>query len=277
MKKLLIFTDLDGTLLDHHSYDYRPALPSLQQLQQLACPVILNSSKTLAELQPLANKLHNPHPLIAENGNVIATPNDYFQYSNATLDKPYAITRMGMPYQQICEIVTELKSLLQLKFRSFHEMGVEGVMQTTGLSHEQATLACQRQCSEPVQWLDSQHALNQFKEALYEYRLSITHGGRFIHIMQDINKGDAMHCLLQQYQRHFPQTHWQTVALGDGNNDVPMLQRADIAVLIHNPAAKAPNTSKIPGLIRISEPGPKGWHQAMQQIIHSSLQEACHG
>ena len=43
---LLVFTDLDGTLLDHHSYSHAAALPGLERLRGLEVPVIPVTSKT---------------------------------------------------------------------------------------------------------------------------------------------------------------------------------------------------------------------------------------
>ena len=51
--KLLIFTDLDGTLLDHESYDWSPAAPALARARAAGVPVIPATSKTRAELAPL--------------------------------------------------------------------------------------------------------------------------------------------------------------------------------------------------------------------------------
>ena len=36
----LVVTDLDGSLLDHHSYDFSPAAPWLARLKQMGVPVI---------------------------------------------------------------------------------------------------------------------------------------------------------------------------------------------------------------------------------------------
>ncbi|HHU7986588.1 TPA: HAD-IIB family hydrolase, partial [Escherichia coli] len=47
---LLVFSDLDGTLLDSHSYDWQPAAPWLSRLHEANIPVILCSSKTSAEM-----------------------------------------------------------------------------------------------------------------------------------------------------------------------------------------------------------------------------------
>ena len=47
---LLVFSDLDGTLLDSHSYDWQPAAPWLSRLREANVPVILCSSKTSASV-----------------------------------------------------------------------------------------------------------------------------------------------------------------------------------------------------------------------------------
>ena len=50
---LVVFSDLDGTLLDHDTYAWDAAKPALTRLALLGCPVILTSSKTAAEITVL--------------------------------------------------------------------------------------------------------------------------------------------------------------------------------------------------------------------------------
>ena len=65
---LLIFTDLDGTLLDSHTYDWQPAAAWLARLREKNIPVILCSSKTAAEMLHIQKLLGlQGLPLIAEN------------------------------------------------------------------------------------------------------------------------------------------------------------------------------------------------------------------
>jgi len=53
-KSLLIVTDLDASLLEE-DYSYTAALPAIEALKALECPIVLNSSKTLAELKQLSS------------------------------------------------------------------------------------------------------------------------------------------------------------------------------------------------------------------------------
>jgi len=54
----LVVTDLDGTLLNHHDYSFKEALSPLEKLEAHGIPVIINSSKTAAEIQQLRRELN---------------------------------------------------------------------------------------------------------------------------------------------------------------------------------------------------------------------------
>ena len=71
---LLVFSDLDGSLLDHHDYSFGAALPAIEALRQRGVPLILCSSKTRAEIEPLRARLDNRDPFIVENGAAVFIP-----------------------------------------------------------------------------------------------------------------------------------------------------------------------------------------------------------
>jgi len=80
MKKIIIFTDLDGTLLDNSSYSFEAALPALQLIKEKNIPLIICSSKTRKEIEHYRKKLYNLHPFISENGGGIFIPKGYFNF-----------------------------------------------------------------------------------------------------------------------------------------------------------------------------------------------------
>ncbi|MFH0811726.1 MAG: HAD hydrolase family protein [Pseudomonadota bacterium] len=71
---IIIFTDLDDTLLDTYTHSFERALPALEFLKQKAIPLILCSSKTKREIEFYRKKLGNNHPFISENGGGINYP-----------------------------------------------------------------------------------------------------------------------------------------------------------------------------------------------------------
>ena len=74
----ILFTDLDGTLLDAGTYSWDAARPALERLEALAIPWILCTGKTRAELAPLRRAMGHRHPCIIENGGAILIPRGYF-------------------------------------------------------------------------------------------------------------------------------------------------------------------------------------------------------
>ena len=52
--ELIIFTDLDGTLLDFR-YSYKEAVPALNLIRKKNIPLIICSSKTRAEIEKCRN------------------------------------------------------------------------------------------------------------------------------------------------------------------------------------------------------------------------------
>ncbi len=76
MSAYLIFTDLDGTLLDHDTYGYGDALPALELVKKRNVPLVLCTSKTREETSELRDELGLSHPFITENGGGIFIPAD---------------------------------------------------------------------------------------------------------------------------------------------------------------------------------------------------------
>jgi mannosyl-3-phosphoglycerate phosphatase len=72
---LIVFSDLDGTLLDHATYSWQAAVPALEALKERGIPLILASSKTSAEIAELrAETGFADCPAIVENGAGLLEP-----------------------------------------------------------------------------------------------------------------------------------------------------------------------------------------------------------
>lgn len=256
-KNYIVFTDLDGTLLDHHSYSHAPAQPALDLLASLDVPVILNSSKTLQEIDHIASGLKQNFPRIAENGSLIADPE--------TGD----VHTFGGDYDRICSVIDALRDEHDYKFQGFHDWTAEQLAEDTGLPLDAATRAGARQGSEPIRWSDTDERLESFRQQLAEVGLTLNRGGRYWHVMWQADKAQAMEYLVKTYTegKHRP----TVVALGDGPNDRNMLAAADIAVIVHNPDGVIIDLPPRDGQIvyRTSLAGPSGWNQAIQEIINN--------
>lgn len=253
----LVFTDLDGTLLDHHTYSFSAALPALDQLKQRNIPVILNSSKTLAEIDRIANDLQLDSPQIAENGSLVYYP------------KKEHVHHFGHDYATICTILDELRTKQGYKFAGFHDWDANEIANITGLSEHAAALAGQRQASEPLLWKDDEQKLETFRAQLEENALTLKRGGRFWHVMGRTDKVKAMQFLADEYQQSLGKKP-KVIALGDGPNDRDMLAAADVAIVVHNPDGTSfalPERDE-QHIIRTTLAGPAGWNASILTLLN---------
>ncbi len=260
-RQLLVFTDLDGTLLDHDSYAWKPAARALRRLSELDIPLIFNSSKTATEIVELRQELQNSHPYIVENGGAVFLPTETGE----------EIHHFGANYQQIRRILTSLRNKHDYPFSGFADMGPDGVVAATGLDKASAEAACDRQSTEPLLWQGDDAHLEAFRQDLAKEGLQLVKGGRFFHVMGQTDKGLAMNWLTERYRQADPETKFVLVALGDGPNDLPMLQLADIAVVLRPQTGPALTVSGHTRVIRPGFPGPNGWQEALDEIFHLYL------
>ena len=250
---IAVFTDLDGTLLDHSSYSHAAAAPALERLRRESIPVVLCSSKTAAEIRVLQEELGLSHcPAIVENGAGVIMKG--MQPEQAT------------DYEAIREQLDALPERLRREFRGFGDMSDGEVAELTGLSHEAATRARQRQFSEPGLWSGSDSEMSAFLECLKEAGIQATQGGRFLTLSFGRNKADGMREVAETLGLS------STIALGDAPNDIDMLQSATRGVIIRND--HGPDLPVLEGeaegrIFRTEKPGPEGWNNAVLHLLET--------
>jgi mannosyl-3-phosphoglycerate phosphatase len=264
---LLVFTDLDGTLLDHDDYGFVPALPALERLRAAVVPLVPTTSKTLAEMVPLNRALGNRHPCIVENGSAICVPEGYFPgLQEGELDAGYRVLRLAPAYGEVLGVLVRLRRGRGYRFRGFADMSDTEVAADTGLGLEQAKLARRRLCSEPLRWQDSRAALERFARDLEEAGLHLTRGGRYQHVLAAVDKADAMARLQGLYRRE-GWLGFVSLALGDSPNDLSLLQAADLAVVIPRKDGGRLELDTGKRMINAPEPGPAGWNRVVLELI----------
>ena len=263
---LIVFTDLDGTLLDHETYSFEPALPALDVLKEKNIPLVLCTSKTRAEIEPLRIRLNNIHPFISENGGAIFVPKGYFSPEPQAdqEDDHYLTIELGTPYSQLREVLSRMESALPGKLRGFGDWTAGEIADLCNLSLADAKLAMKREYDEPFV-VEGKIPFDALQEMASHSQLQVTRGGRFCHLMGNNDKGKAVQLIRDMYQNQSGPP--RTVALGDSLNDLPMLEVVDYPVLVkkhdgsHDPAVKLDN------LIITSSSGPSGWCEALLELL----------
>jgi mannosyl-3-phosphoglycerate phosphatase len=266
----LVFTDLDGTLLDHETYSFEPALSAIHALKKRNIPLIICTSKTRAEIEQVRTELHNTHPFISENGGAIFIPKNYFSSTFPfTREEPnYFIIELGIPYSKLREVFHLIKNLKPGKIKGFGDFSPQEVAEICGFSLQKANLAKKREYDEPF-ILENDAALNKILETAKDSNLQITRGGRFYHLLGDNDKGKAILLLKNIYKEK--SKHLKSIALGDSLNDLPMLEVVDYPILVQKPNGSYDPSVELNNLILASGRGPSGWCDSVFKLLNKSL------
>lgn len=263
---LLVFTDLDGTLLDHDTYSFTPALPAITILKEKNVPLIFCTSKTRAEIEEIQLQLDNIHPFISENGGALFIPKGYFSHSFhfTREDSHYLIIELGTPYAKLREVFNQMYALLPGKLKGFGDLTPQEISNLCGFSLSQAKLAMKREYDEPF-ILEDKSAEEVLEEIASRSNLQINRGGRFYHLIGNSDKGKAVLLLRELYSQK--SANLKTVALGDSLNDLPMLKVVDHPILVQKPDGSYDPSVKLDNLILASGFGPSGWCDALLKLL----------
>jgi mannosyl-3-phosphoglycerate phosphatase len=267
---LLVFTDLDGTLLDHDSYSFKSAIPALAVLKEKKIPLIICTSKTRAEIERIRQQLHNKHPFVSENGGAIFIPKDHFSqtFRFTREDSDYCIIEYGTSYSKIREVLKKMEGHSSGKIRGFGDFHIEEVAVLCDFSLDQARLAKMREYDEPFILKDID-ALDKIQQIAENANLRVTRGGRFYHLLGENDKGKAVLRLRDIYEKKFKRI--KTIALGDSQNDLQMLEAVDYPVLVQKPDRTYDPSVKLENLILAPGIGPFGWNAAVLKLLDKLL------
>lgn len=266
-EKFVIYTDLDGTLLDHVTYSFHPALEALEQIGEKKIPLIICTSKTRPEIEFYRKLLGNKEPFISENGGGIFIPDGYFsrdfEYDKEI--KGYKVIELGTREPALYQVLKEISEETGIEIRSFRDMSAGEISEHTGLDEYTAELSRVRDYSEPylVYGDESDAATIARNINLKGYRH--TRGGRFHHILGENDKGKAVNILSDMYRRETGEI--KTVGLGDSLNDLPMLEAVDIPVLVEKQGAVYERGISLQNLIYADGIGPLGWNSEILKIL----------
>lgn len=268
-RQVLVFTDFDGTILDHYSYSFAAAKQSIERLTNLGIPIIPNTSKTLAEVSVLQKEMGLNTPFIVENGAAIYLPKDFLPHKprGAIWKNGYWIKSFAQKRSYWQGIVKKIGANHANQFETFGSMDVDRISEVTALDEISALRASQRQFGEPLLWLGTEQQRNEFIAKAKKLGAFPLLGGRFLHICGNSNKGKALQWLLNEYKRQHPQHFVSSVALGDGKNDIDMLEVADTAVRIASPVHAPPELKRTHKVYTSSKIGPEGWSEVIDQLI----------
>jgi mannosyl-3-phosphoglycerate phosphatase len=273
MPNLIIFTDLDGSLLDSTTYSYEAATPALTALCEQGIPLVLVSGKTRAEIEPIRQRLDNRDPFIVENGGAVFVPHGLFDFplERIRTTSPYEVIELGLPYHLLREVLKQIEDAVETPLQGFGDLSVDAIMEETGLPRADAILAKQREYDEPFLLQGPQALVEEVCRQIITRGLRWTKGGRLFHLMGENDKGAAASILLRYYHRQQrmtgPAERIETVGIGDSINDASLLAMVDYPILVQKPDGSYDPDIQLSGMIRAPGIGPVGWNEAVLELL----------
>jgi len=270
---IMVISDLDGTLLDSETYSSIAAGPALEALKKKAACLVLASSKTRAEVEPIRSRLGINTPFITENGGALYVPAGFFRapLNGAVSRGEYEVVEFGTPYATLRAALKAIASIVGTDLKGFGDMTIEEVAERTRLTPHEAMLAKQREYDEPFVPLNESLIEAVCREAAAR-GLACTRGGRFYHLLGPNNKGAACRFLIQRCLRQLAATQDRlyTIGIGDSANDLPMLLSVDQPILVQRPDGSYDPTVRLPHLLHAPGIGPVGWNASVLTILNAA-------
>ena len=267
MKKedILIFTDLDGSLLNHNNFEFKEIKSFILKCLDNGVRIIPNSSKTKTEIEHFFYQLGKELPYILENGAAVHNLN--LLNSNFKLkDNSLILSR------SISEILEVFNTTVPKEFRKrcnfIQDMTKDEQMQSLGLNEKYLPLALKRDYSIPLIFDGSPSTKNKFSLFLKSLGLKLHEGGRVFNICDDCSKGFAMQSVVEKLKTQFLANPY-TIVVGDSPNDISMLEQSNQPCVIPLPNRDNLIDLKIKNIIRAKQCAPKGW----EEIVKFSLKK----
>ncbi|MDF1536862.1 MAG: HAD-IIB family hydrolase [bacterium] len=261
-----MFTDMDGTLLDHETYSVRGAVSALDLLMRRKVDVVPVTSKTAAEVLRWMRLLILDGPYISENGCGISIPEGFFRDNpdGAELIHGEWKIHLGVEIGQVRAVLEKIAGEVGFQYRSFGQMEASEISALTGLTWEEAQLSRQRDYDEAF-FIPMEHEPEKIREAAQKHGFTLLRGGRCYHLTGGCHKGKAVKILSELYRRHKGMV--LTIGIGDSANDLPMLEAVDRPFVVQKPDGSYDPDIPAGAAHRVDGIGPKGWRMAIEEIM----------
>ena len=273
----LIFTALEGTLIDPRTDSFAGAEEAVFELDRRKIAYILLTSRTREEIEPVRRKLGHNHPFITENGGGIFFPDGYFSVRIPDVARVarYLSIAQGRPYAEVCEALDDIAEETAVGVAGFHHMSVREIAENTGIKPRNAELARAREFDEPFYFTSADDkAIARFVEAARTRGYDVRRGATFWHFSAKCEPARAVRTIAGLF-RESTRTKLRLVGIGASEGDRAWLSAVNQAVLLPGPGevsdpSDRSRTTTGTAATMGEAPGPAGWNAAILNIIGPS-------
>jgi mannosyl-3-phosphoglycerate phosphatase family protein len=256
--KVLIFTDLDGSLLHRETFKFDEIKDYLMELISKGILIIPNSSKTEKEILEFNYELGSNLPYISENGAAI----NGLDLLNSDLPKELILSREKDDILKIFKNIVPLN--IQNKCKWLSEMDEKNQSLILGLKYQKLKSALDRKFTVPFVFNGSKNEKKELAKIIKNKGLYLQEGGRVIHLTDKANKAKALQVFVRFFKKN--NKNIKTIAVGDNYNDLDMLKTSDFPCLVFNDKFTL-DEIPINNLITTNKPSPEGWADVIKMAL----------
>ncbi len=261
MKKkfnILIFTDLDGSLLHRDTFKFEEIKDYIKQLLSKGIFIIPNTSKTEKEILDFNNELGAALPYISENGAAI----NGLDLVNSNLPKELILSREKDNLLKVFEMSVPVN--LQSKCKWLSKMEKKKQSLIFGLEDQKLEMALDRKYTIPFIFDGIKSEKNELFKIVKKKGLALQEGGRVINLTDKVNKAKALQVFVRFFKKN--NKNIKIIAVGDNYNDLDMLKVSDFPCLVFNDKFTL-DQIPINDLIATNKPSPEGWADVIKMAL----------
>lgn len=268
MRYRLVATDIDGTLLNRDHLVPDSARQAIQRLQAGGVPVVLTTARPPAMIRPIHQDLGMTGPIIACTGALIFHPHtgETLAHRPMAKDLALAVVAAVRSVDPAINLAADLETewhIDRIDDRVGRRIAGGMVPLTGGLERTLPTSERDVTCLS-FRVMEARPAIEEaIRRAGLDRQVHITSAGGVVDIVaQGVHKGAALQALAAILG--IPVA--QTLAIGDDENDIPLLRAAGLGVAMGNAADEV---KAVAGAVTRAN-WEDGWAAAMERYVFPS-------
>ena len=272
--QIVVVTDIDASLLEPGSRFLPDERAALAFLAERGIPLVINSSRSRAEIERLHHTLNIVTPFISEHGSALFLPHQWLPFvpDRARPAVGGHVVEFGGHYYEVVDTLRLVCRELNLEIVSFAELSIDEVAQELGVPSAEAQLVKLREYTELFRIEDESEAtLSRLFKALRRRGLRCYQRGRHFLVSATPNRAESLRTLKGLWKRAWGEH--VMVGLGDSEDDVSWLQFVDVPIFIENGRSGIPARvlRKLPTVRLTERHGRLGWSDAVFEFVGKAI------
>jgi len=272
--QIVVVTDIDASLLEPGSRFLPDERAALAFLAERGIPLVINSSRSRAEIERLHHTLNIVTPFISEHGSALFLPHQCLPFvpDRARPAVGGHVVEFGRRYYEVVDTLRLVCRELNLEIVSFAELSIDDVARELGVPSAEAQLVKLREYTELFRIEDESEAtLSRLFKALRRRGLRCCQRGRHFLVSATPNRAESLRTLKALWKRAWGEH--VMVGLGDSEDDVSWLQFVDVPIFIENGRSGIPARvlRKLPTVRLTERHGRLGWSDAVFEFVGKAI------